>query len=110
MIDRQNLLEETIKYITSMGKTVEDVQWTGYKDGTKTASWAEFALLAKDINYDSGYGGNEIPLNLVVVGSDWWLERHEYDGSEWWEFKTLPKRQQATLPMLIMDESNEDDR
>lgn len=19
-----------------------------------------------------------------------WLERHEYDGSEWWEYKTMP--------------------
>lgn len=26
----------------------------------------------------------------MVVGDDWWLERHEYDGSEWWEFKRLP--------------------
>jgi hypothetical protein len=42
------------------------------------------------VNYDDGFGGNEIPLSLVVVGDDWWLERGEYDGSEWWEFKRLP--------------------
>ena len=27
----------------------------------------------------------------VAVGDNWWLERAEYDGSEWWEFKTIPK-------------------
>lgn len=25
-----------------------------------------------------------------MAGDDWWLERAEYDGSEWWKFKTLP--------------------
>lgn len=28
----------------------------------------------------------------MIVGDDWWMERHEYDGSEWWEFKELPKK------------------
>jgi len=31
-------------------------------------------------------------VSLTVAGDDWWLERHGYDGSEWWEFKTLPKK------------------
>jgi hypothetical protein len=31
-------------------------------------------------------------LKIIVVGKDWWLERHEYDGSEWWEFKTMPDK------------------
>jgi hypothetical protein len=32
-------------------------------------------------------------IDLVVVGIDWWLERHNgNEDSEWWEFKTLPKR------------------
>lgn len=25
--------------------------------------------------------------DLIVCGKNWWLERHEYDGAEWWEFK-----------------------
>ena len=40
----------------------------------------------------NGFGGAEVNENLFVVGADWWLERHEYDGSEWWEFKTLPTK------------------
>lgn len=43
------------------------------------------------INVNNGYGWPEIPKDLVVVGDNWWLERAEYDGSEWWEFKTIPK-------------------
>lgn len=34
----------------------------------------------------------ESVLDLLVVGNNWWLERHNYDGSEWWEFKRLPTR------------------
>ena len=53
-------------------------------------TFEKFKESAKNIYYDSGYGSNEIPMNLVIVGDNWWLERAEYDGSEWWEFKTLP--------------------
>lgn len=26
------------------------------------------------------------------------MERHEYDGSEWWEFKTIPIKPNRLLP------------
>ena len=29
-------------------------------------------------------------------GSDWWLERGEYDGSEWWEFRREPVKDKQT--------------
>lgn len=54
-------------------------------------SWQEFKELA-DFDYDNGFGGHEVNSKLVVVGNNWWLERGEYDGSEWWEFKTLPEK------------------
>jgi hypothetical protein len=25
-----------------------------------------------------------------VVGDSWWMTRHEYDGSEYWQFHTIP--------------------
>lgn len=96
MDDLKNLLQETQEDITRNHKSVEDVQWVGSKDGEYSISWEQFAALARDITYDSGFGGNEIVDDLVVVGSDWWLERHEYDGSEWWEFKTLPIRKEKS--------------
>jgi hypothetical protein len=87
--DDVNLLQETISVLTDNGKTPSDVRWVGC--GLVSAPWEEFARLA-DRTYDNGYGGAEVSGLLVIVGDDWWLERHEYDGSEWWEFKRLPTR------------------
>ena len=28
----------------------------------------------------------------MVVGSDWWMTRGEYDGSEWWEMHWYPNK------------------
>jgi len=40
--------------------------------------------------YDSGYGGQELFGTIWMKNGDW-LERGEYDGSEWWEYKTCPE-------------------
>jgi hypothetical protein len=89
----ENLLEETKNKLTVCHKTPKDVLWVGTSDGLEAITWEEFTKLA-DFYYDNGYGEVEIRLNLVVVGKDWWLERHEYDGSEWWEYKEHPKLQE----------------
>lgn len=81
-----NLLVETKDIMNSHGKTPSDVRWVGEKDGWCT--WDEYADQA-DRDYDDGYGGEEVS-RIIIVGDDWWLERHEYDGSEWWEYKKLP--------------------
>lgn len=81
-----NLLQETISAIPNNA----EVLWVGSYDGNLAISWNEFTEIAKDIEYDEDYGSNKIPLDLVVVGKDWWLERSEYDGSEWWSLKKQP--------------------
>jgi hypothetical protein len=91
-----NLLQETLKDLAEHGKTPADVLWVGNSE-IKT-DWANFAEIA-DIKYDNGYGGAEIAQDLKIVGADFWLERHEYDGSEWWEFKTLPKAPAKTCKL-----------
>lgn len=96
-----NLLQETIQALANESKTPEDVDWVGSKNGQHILSWDQFAAFATNFNYDDGYGSHEIPLELVVVGkADWWLERHEYDGSEWWEYKQKPTR---ALTQTIID-------
>lgn len=84
-----NLKKETLKILERYGKTPKEVSYV--TDGQKYISFDEF-LAAADFNYDNGYGGNEISLSLKVVGHDFWLERSEYDGSEWWSFKSTPQR------------------
>lgn len=86
-----NLLQETIERLERNGKSPADVEWVGIKDATYY-SWADFKKQAKHISYDNGFGRAEIAADLVVVGKDFWLEREEYDGSEWWNFKIFPTR------------------
>lgn len=91
-----NLLEETIEALKENGKSPADVEWVGVRDD-HYETWEEFEKKAKDINYDNGYGFEMINTDLVVVGKDFWLERFEYDGSEWWVFKTFPKKPKDTI-------------
>ena len=90
-----NFLEETIDMLKDCGKTEDDVLWVGRCEDWSSGcpdvknTWEWFKSKA-NFEYDNGYGGEEIPLSLVVVGKNFWLERHEYDGSEWWEYKTMP--------------------
>lgn len=114
-----NLLTETLELLKRQGKSPENVQWVGVKErdfldffpslntppkdkAVPIGSWGEFAAFA-DFDYNDGYGGNEINGDLVIVGDDWWLERVEYDGSEWWEFKTLPKKPSKIVPLRASD-------
>ena len=85
-----NLLEETKADLSDNHKTPKDVLWIGTADGSKAIIWEAFEEMA-NFDYDSGYGKAEIRLDLVVVGKDWWLERYEYDGAEWWVYKEQPK-------------------
>ena len=83
-----NLLIETKHVLVDYNLTPDQVTWVGSKDfGWFT--WEDFAAVA-DIEYSDGFGAQEVAQDLVVVGKDWWLERHEYDGSEWWEYKSTP--------------------
>ncbi len=89
-----NLLQETINCLKENGKSPLEVLFVvcgGDGITGQAGSWDDFAALAKDINYHNGFGGAEISGGLQVVGTDWWLERGEYDGSEWWEYKECPK-------------------
>ena len=84
-----NLLEETISILKENNKTLNDILWAGEVE-YGYINTDEFVKIAREIEYDSGYGSSEVATDLLVVGKDFWLERHEYDGSEWWEYKQMP--------------------
>ena len=86
----RNFLKETIDVLKYNHKKPKDILWIGIPE-TGYINWEKFIKLA-DIEYNNGYGSPEINTCLIIVGKNWWLERHQYDGSEWWEFKTLPKK------------------
>ena len=86
--EKTNLLQETIKKLKEYQKTERDILWVGSEDfGWFT--WEDFKELA-DTEYNSGYGTQEVAIDLLIVGKDFWLERKDYDGAEWWELKTMP--------------------
>ena len=94
-----NLLQETREELRSNGYTPQDVAWVGSRNGKYVGTWEDFVRIANR-RYNPGYGSNQVSLELVVVLLDGaWLERHEYDGSEWWEFKRTPEMQQQTHPI-----------
>lgn len=85
-----NLYNETTDDLTRYNKTWNDVVWVGSSDGKYIYDKNTLESLF-DIEYDSGYGRNYICTDLVICGTDWWMERGEYDGSEWWNFCTIPQ-------------------
>lgn len=84
-----NLKRETELMLKNYDKGIDDIVWIGQKDKYRVSN--RHMLNYFDVEYDNSYGNSEIPLDLVVVGADWWLERNEYNGSEWWEYMTLPQ-------------------
>lgn len=82
-----NLLTETENVLKQNGKTWADVKYICQGDSQIPI---EVYKQAADRQYDNGYGGAEVADNLYIVGKGWWMERAEYDGAEWWEFKKKP--------------------
>ena len=84
-----NLWEETVRVLgrheLDFDKDVIQVQTVdGYIEKET------FKTMAIATNYDAGYGSAKIREDLVIIGTDWWLERKEYDGKEWWSFLSMP--------------------
>lgn len=50
----------------------------------------KFLETLQSINYYSGYGIQEL-YGTIVFKDNSWLERGEYDGSEWWQRCQTPK-------------------
>ena len=82
-----NLKEETLEVLRTHGKNKEDVKCVRGDDFQ--ISLEQFWRLA-DTEYNSSYGAPEIATDLTLIGDDFWMERGEYDGSEWWDFHTMP--------------------
>lgn len=97
----RNLWEETIEFLKENDKTFEDVLFIQGEDFKVTKE--NFEIVAKKTNYNAGFGAQHVATDLVLVGDGWWIERSEYDGSEWWEFKTIPTEKAKVVPILYLD-------
>lgn len=87
MSNLRNLYEETVNTLEYYDKDWNDV--IGICGDNIRIPLQNFKKMANK-TYDSGFGLAEVPRDLKIVGEDWWFERAEYDGAEWWEFKKIP--------------------
>ena len=99
-----NLLQETLNVLKISGLCPNDVRWVGSGDFYTT--WEVFAKIA-NTEYYEGYGSQEVACDLVIIGDNWWMERTEYDGSEAWDFKTVPLKptEEIELKALTIDQA-----
>ncbi len=85
-----NLLKETLQQLQDNNLNESDVLWCGSKQfGYFT--WEDFKSLA-NIDYNNGYGSPEVAEDLMIATKEGFFKRREYDGSEWWEYITIPKK------------------
>ena len=88
-----NLFEETERALAYHNKTWNDISWISGNDFY--ISVEQFKEAARETNYDSGYGAQEVANDLIICFNDGsWLSREEYDGSEWWGFNSCPQKPQ----------------
>lgn len=83
-----NFLDETKEFLSEHGKSLDNILFI--QDDKFSVKDKELFFYFMNFEYDDGFGSQEIPGSLIMVGKDFWIERHEYDGSEWWEFKQMP--------------------
>lgn len=81
----ENLYTETINFMARKGKTIEDIDWIGGRNFTVDID--NFFEVAKETNYDPGYGLIEVATDLTIAFKDGsYMRRNDYDGSEWWDY------------------------
>ena len=87
-----NAKDELLEVLEETGKCIEDIEFLHiYVENWDEKPLIYIAVSQLDFNYDSGFGGQEL-FGYVVFKDKTWLERGEYDGSEWWEYKKCPSK------------------
>lgn len=103
-----NLLEETTKAIYTSNHTLQEIVFLGSMDSGHCCTWSEFQQLA-DIEYDEGFGLQNVALDLVIVFSDGTrLERADYDGQESWRLIKPFKMPTEAHPIKALVRNEED--
>ena len=101
-----NLGSETRQKLYLWGYTKSDIEYVG----TDKEWWEphDFFRIANEIDYDNGYGWQEINPELYIMMKDGsWFEREEYDGAEWWRHVKKPmkplRQKHATKTKILVD-------
>lgn len=95
-----SVIDELLGVIMDSNKSVEDIK-CGYLEihdeeilciniGDTFSEIVNKFDNIKNRSYNGGYGSQEL-YGIIWFKDGSWLERGEYDGSEWWEYKTTPE-------------------
>ena len=57
-----------------------------------------------DVEYDNGYGIQHL-YGTIWCKDGVWIERGEYDGAEWWEYKKTPTKEE--VEQILLEDSDE---
>lgn len=91
----KNLQRQTLDSIVRAGKRVEDIAYCNITMGAISYEQEEllkgkvFDIDKLDFMYDDGYG-SQLVHGFIVFNDKTWLERSEYDGAEWWDYRKCP--------------------
>lgn len=94
-----NFLQETKDVLERNNKTFKNIKNIyGNEFQITLENFIDFA----DKDYDNGYGGQEMPEDIKILGDDFYMTRDEYDGSENWVYHTMPNK--ITLPFKKIEQ------
>lgn len=92
-----NMKENVLCLLNKYGKTLEDIDHSlilrldDDKYVYHTVHKGDGLDIDKlDFEYDAGYGIMNVD-GFIAFKDGTWMERREYDGSEWWEYKDMPR-------------------
>lgn len=86
-----NLKKETIEHIGNMDvKYIRVIQQKGLYDKKVYEGALNEVINKLDFYYDNDYGSQEIE-GYIWYEDGSWSERTEYDGAEWWVYKSCPE-------------------
>jgi hypothetical protein len=95
-----NVVSEIINEITQQGFETKDISWIGSKDGQFAMSYDDFYMKFGNMEYDNGFGAQELASDLVMVMKDnSYFDRDEYDGAEGWTYNKPPQKQKDSKTM-----------
>lgn len=97
-VSKSDFYNETILAMSKAGSSNDEVnefRLEAFSSNVKIYGrgqipWEVFSRLA-DFNYDSGYGCQEFDGWITFNNTDAYIQRDDYDGSEWWEVVRRPK-------------------
>jgi hypothetical protein len=90
---------ETLEALDSHGKTIKDVIWVGCKDFKISI---EKFLEISNREYDSGFGGQEVAIDLIVGAKIFGLKDMTMMGLNGGNIKKCQKNQKRLLTILIL--------